>query len=172
MGAEPNNLPPPLRTIITLIVITIIVAPTLMLVQWWLYYSESVLLWDTAQTMVVSYAGLALAICVLIVISMRKLSRTTDSGESEKIIASVSDWTGWVFLLIAFSFSESTQTLHISKHIYFPLALFGLGILGGTYGWKYKKQRDKTNLISGIIVLICVVAIVMRYLNGVEKLTS
>ncbi len=172
MGSEPNNLPPPLKIIVTLIVITIIVAPTLMFAQWWLYYSQSVLLWDLAQTMVVTYAGLALAIAVMIVFAMRKLNKTTDNAQSEKIISQVADWTGWVFLLIAFSFSESIQTLHISKHIYFPLALFGLGILGCTYGWKYKKQRDKTHLVSAIVVLICVVAIAMRYLQGVEKLTS
>jgi len=137
-----------------------------------MYYSEHVLLWDAAQTAVVSYSGLALVIAVMIVFSMRKLSQTSDSVESKKIMTRVCDWTGWVFLLIAFSFSESTDTLHISRHLYFPLAIFGLAILGGTYGLKYKTDRDKTSLVSAMVVLVCVVALAIRYAQGVLKLTS
>lgn len=166
-----NNLPPPVNVIITLIVITIIVFPTVILAQWWLYYSSTVLLWDVAQTAMVSYSGLAVILAIFIVIAMRKLSQSTKPEDIQRISGLVTEWTGWVILLIGFSFSESQSMLHVSRHVYFPLAIVGLTLLGISNFRRYQRNSDKTSLISVLVVALCIATECFRYLSGLDKLT-
>lgn len=166
-----NNLPPPVSVIITLIVLTIIIFPTVILAQWWLYYSSTVLLWDMAQTAMVSYSGLAVILAIFIVIAMRKLSQTTKPEDIQRISSLVTEWTGWVILLIGFSFSESQSMLHVSRHIYFPLAIVGMLLLGISNFRRYKRSSDKTSLISVFVVALCLATECFRYASGLDKLT-
>lgn len=167
----PTSLPPAMKVIITLIVLTVIIVPTLILAQWWLYYSSTVLLWDFQQTAVVTYAGLAVIIAGMIVMAMLRLNKSADPTRSRKLMALITDWTGWVVLLVAFSFSESKDILHVSRHVYFPMALLGMLILGATHVWRYKMSQDKTSVIAALVVAVCFLATGYRYLSGLEKLT-
>jgi hypothetical protein len=166
-----NNLPPPVTVIVTLIVITIIVFPTVILAQWWLYYSSTVLLWDAAQTAMISYSGLAVILAFFIVLAMRRLSQSTKPEDIQRISELVTEWTGWVILLLAFSFSESQSILHVSRHLYFPLAVVGLLLLGVSNFRRYKKGNDKSSLISVVVVIICLATECFRYFSGLERLT-
>lgn len=169
---EPEpNLPPALKVIVTLIALVIVIAPTVIFAQWWLQYSSTVLLWDFQQTAVVTYAGLAVVIAIMIVIAMRRLSQSADPVRSQKLTALIADWTGWVVLLIAFSFSESKDVMHVSRHVYFPMALLGMLILGATHIWRYRISHDKTSIVAALVVAICLVTTGIRYAGGLDKLT-
>ena len=93
-----NNLPPPVNVIITLIVLTIIIFPTVILAQWWLYYSSTVLLWDMAQTAMVSYAGLAVILAIFIVLAMKKLSQSTKPEDIQRISSLVTESVSYTHL--------------------------------------------------------------------------
>jgi Na+/H+ antiporter NhaA len=119
-----NNLPPPVTVIVTLIVITIIVFPTVILAQWWLYYSSTVLLWDAAQTAMISYSGLAVILAFFIVLAMRRLSQSTKPEDIQRISGLVTEWTGWVILLLSCSPSLNHRAYCMSQGIFiFPSPL-------------------------------------------------
>jgi len=166
-----NNLPPPVNVIIALIVITIIVVPSIIVAQWWLYYSSTVLLWDVTQTAVVSYSGLAVIMAIFIVFAVRRLSQSTKQEDIQRISGLIIEWTAWVIVLIAFSFSESKNVLHVSKHVYFPLAIIGMALLGYSNFRRFKRTSDKTSLIAVFVIGLAVATEVFRYLNGLERLT-
>ena len=168
---NPNKLPPQVAVIITLIVLTIIIFPTVILAQWWLYYSSTVLLWDNAQTAVISYAGMALFMAILIVVAMQRLSKSTKKEDIEKFSGLVIEWTGWALVLLSFSFSESQSVLHVSKHIYFPLAIFGLALLGYNNGRRYKSTGDKMSLIAIFVVAMALGVELFRYITGLPRLS-
>jgi hypothetical protein len=119
----------------------------------------------------ISYSGLAVILAFFIVLAMRRLSQSTKPEDIQRISELVTEWTGWVILLLAFSFSESQSILHVSRHLYFPLAVVGLLLLGVSNFRRYKKGNDKSSLISVVVVIICLATECFRYFSGLERLT-